>query len=95
MDKENKKKIILISLIALGVIIAVTVGSLIYLGVTGDRTSSESSESQSTNNYIDYDADDPNKEEEFVKKLPPRDDLTEEEMKKLKDSGAVAPPKLD
>lgn len=98
MDKENKKKVILVSLIALGTIVAIAIGSLIYLGFFEGYTA-DNTEVQSTENFIEYDANDPNKKQEFIKKTPARDDLTEEELEKMREESGLGddfiPPPID
>lgn len=98
--EKNKKKIIVVSVIALAVIALVAIGSYLYLGTVSNKEGTESSTTQEENNYTDYEATATDKKEESIKKLPPRTDLSEEEVKELSEGstatdGFVAPPKYE
>lgn len=98
--EENKKKIIIASVIALTVIAMVAIGSYFYLGTVSDKEEKEGSKTQEESNSNDYEATATDKKEESIKKLPPRTDLSEEEIKELKEGSTatgdfVAPPKYE
>lgn len=99
--KENKKTIVTIAVVAIILILIVAIGSFLYINSIKDREVQKPKDrTVNEEGYIEYEADATDKKEEFVKKLPPRDDLTEEEIAELKKNSPaghefVAPPKYE
>jgi uncharacterized protein YpmB len=96
MDKENKRKIIIISLIALTLIVVTVIVSLIYLNYKTKSKPEENQEQQTSDSVVDFS----DVLEEDLEKFEPNYDLSEEELHSMygdaaKDPKFTPPPKID